>query len=164
MLQSIRLAIASLVVFVFGSTVAAESPAILRLTSDGHLKQRPSWSPDGSTLAFTRHQGSTIFLFLRSADGKEERRLTKREAPEYDACWSPDGKRLAFAYDNAMPNQGDIEVYSIGADGEGLQAVATRPGKLTHEEWPLVARRQVDRLVQPARTTRTSTPAARRQT
>lgn len=114
----------------------AEPPTATRLTTDGHLKQRPVWSPDGNWLAFTRHQGSTIYLFLRSADGKEERRLTKREAPEYDACWSPDGKRLAFAYDNAMPNQGDIEVYSIGADGEGLQAVSTSPGKLTHEEWP----------------------------
>jgi TolB protein len=114
----------------------AESPQVTRLTTDGHLKQRPAWSPDGKTLAFTRHQGSTIFLFLRSADGTGERRLTKRDAPEYDACWSPDGKRLAFSYDNAMPNQGDIEVYSIGVDGEGLQPVATSPGRLTHEEWP----------------------------
>ena len=118
------------------SRANAEPPPINRLTSDGHLKQRPAWSPDGNWLAFTRHQGATIFLFLRSADGKEERRLTKREAPEYDACWSPDGKRLAFAYDNAMPNQGDIEVYSIGTDGDNLQPVARSPGKLTHEEWP----------------------------
>ncbi len=117
-------------------TSRSEPPRVTRLTTDGHLKERPAWSPDGNTLAFTRHQGATIFLFLRSADGKDERRLTKREAPEYDACWSPDGKRLAFAYDNAMPNQGDIEVYSIGVDGEGLQPVAVSPGKLTHEEWP----------------------------
>jgi TolB protein len=113
----------------------AEPPRIVRLTHDGHLKQRPAWSPDGSTLAFTRHQGATIFLFLRSADGKE-RRLTKSESPEYDASWSPDGKRLAFAFDKTAPNQGDIEVYSIGADGEGMQPVVTSPGKLTHEEWP----------------------------
>jgi TolB protein len=118
------------------SPARAESPRVTRLTTDGHLKQRPAWSPDGNTLAFTRHQGATIFLFLRSADGKEERRLTKSESPEFDACWSPDGKRLAFTFDKTVPNQGDIEVYSIGADGEGLQPVATSPGKLTHEEWP----------------------------
>ena len=121
---------------VIPSSTMAEPPRATRLTADGHLKQRPAWSPDGSTLAFTRHQGATIFIFLRPADGKAERRLTKGESPEYDACWSPDGKRLAIAFDKTVPNQGDIEVYSIGADGEGLQPVATSPGKLTHEEWP----------------------------
>src|SRR5262245_13094329 len=64
-----------------------------RLTTDGLLKQRPSWSPDGTQLAFTRHQGATIFLFIRAADGSE-RRLTKSKDPEFDAQWSPDGKRL----------------------------------------------------------------------
>src|SRR4030095_4584316 len=64
-------------------------PTVTRLTNDGHLKQRPAWSPDGAWLAFTRHQGATIFLFLRSADGKEEKRLTSRDAPEFDAVWSP---------------------------------------------------------------------------
>src|SRR5687768_2892094 len=111
----------------------AETPNITRLTTDGHLKQRPAWSPDGNWLAFTRHQGASIFLFLRSVDGTQERRLTKRDAPEYDACWSPDGKRLAFAFDKTVPNQGDIEVYSVSADGEDLQPIVVSPGKLTHE-------------------------------
>ena len=26
-----------------------------RLTHDGHLKQRPAWSPDGAQLVFARH-------------------------------------------------------------------------------------------------------------
>jgi TolB protein len=109
---------------------------IVRLTHDGHLKQRPEWSPDGSWLAFTRHQGTTIFLLLRSADGVTEKRLTTRKDPEFDAAWSPDGKRLAFCLDKTVPNQGDMDVYVIGADGEDLQPVLTSGGKLSHEEWP----------------------------
>jgi TolB protein len=123
------------IVLVLAPAAVGEPPRVTRLTTDGHLKQRPAWSPDGNTLAFTRHQGATIFLFLRSADGKE-RRLTKGDSPEYDACWSPDGKRLTFAFDKTVPNQGDIEVHAIGADGENQHPVATSPGKLTHEEWP----------------------------
>src|SRR5436309_2237649 len=61
---------------------------LVRLTIDGHLKQRPAWSPDGGSLAFTRHQGATIFLYLRAADGSQEKRLTTRDAPECDAVWS----------------------------------------------------------------------------
>src|SRR5688500_11505685 len=135
--QHCSLAAAILVLFGTNATHSVwAQPPVTRLTTDGHLKQRPAWSPDGKWLAFTRHQGATIFLFLRSSNGTPERRLTKRDAPEYDACWSPDGKRLAFAFDKTVPNQGDIDVYSIAADGEDLQPVVVSPGKLTHEEWP----------------------------
>lgn len=111
-------------------------PAVVRLTSDGHLKQRPAWSPDGEWLAFARHRGDKIELYLRSDDGLTEKRLTDRTDPEFDAVWSPDGKRLAFALDKASPNQGDMEVYVIGVDGKDLQPVATGGGKLSHEESP----------------------------
>src|SRR5262245_63792623 len=116
--------------------LGADEGKITRLTRDGHLKQRPAWSPDGAWLAFTRHQGATIFLFLRSADGAQEKRLTARKDPEFDAVWSPDGKRLAFCLDKTVPNQGDMDVYTIGADGEDLEAVLITQGKLSHEEWP----------------------------
>ena len=109
---------------------------LVRLTTDGLLKQRPAWSPDGKWLSFTRHEGATIFVFIRAADGSSERRLTKRTDPEFDAVWSPDGKRLALALDKASPNQGDIEVYTVAADGEDLKPVATTGSKLSHEEWP----------------------------
>jgi TolB protein len=116
-------------------TVGAE-PAPIRLTTDGHFKQRPAWSPDGRWCAFTRHQGAEMFLFVRSADGQTERRLTTRKDPEFDAVWSPDGKRLAFCFDKTAPNQGDMDVYVANTDGEELQLVLGTGGKLSHEEWP----------------------------
>src|SRR5512145_2779865 len=97
---------------------------LIRLTKDGHLKQRPAWSPDGQWLAFSRHRGDKIFIHVCKADGSPEWRLTKRNDPEYDAVWSPDGKRLAFSFVKTSPNQGDVEVYTISADGEDPQPVA----------------------------------------
>jgi TolB protein len=124
------------------SGLAAVCPAqqpdrpLVRLTTDGLLKQRPAWSPDGKWLSFTRHEGATIFVFVRAADGSSERRLTKRTDPEFDAVWSPSGARLALAIDKASPNQGDIEVYTVAPDGDELKAVATTGKTLSHEEWP----------------------------
>lgn len=118
------------------ATANSAEPQLVRLTTDGHFKQRPAWSPDGSWLAFTRHQGTSISLFLRSADGNQEKRLTSRKDPECDAVWSPDGKSLAFCFDKTAPNQGDMDVYTIGADGEDLRPVLVTAGKLSHEEWP----------------------------
>jgi len=124
------------------SFLAAPLPAqppdgpLVRLTTDGLLKQRPAWSPDGKWLSFTRHEGATIFVFVRAADGSSERRLTKRTDPEFDAVWSPSGTRLALAIDNASPNQGDIDVHTVASDGEDMKPVATTGKKLSHEEWP----------------------------
>ncbi len=115
---------------------ASRNEAIVRLTHDGLFKQRPAWSPDGEWLAFSRHEVSAIFIYLRSADGQTERRLSARTHPEYDAVWSPDGKRLAFSFVRTSPNQGDVEVYLIGADGKNETPFALTAGKLSHEESP----------------------------
>ena len=125
-----------------GSTHAEEPVrhgSLVRMTDDGLFKQRPTWSPDGKTLAFSRHTQSQISIWLLSTETGTERRLTERDAPEYDAVWHPDGKTLYFAFDKTSPNQGDIEVYSIGLDGGNLKPVAASDGKLSHEESPAVS-------------------------
>lgn len=113
-----------------------QQPDVVRLTTDGHLKQRPIWSPDEKSLLFTRHQGATIFLYVLTLENKTERRLTANTYPEFDAVYSPDGKRIAFSYDKASPNQGDIDVNACLADGTEIKVVAGTEGKLSHEEWP----------------------------
>ena len=124
-----------LIAVVHSQLVAAE-PALTRLTTDGRLKQRPKWSPDGKTLIFARHVGAKIRLILLDVKTGKERRLTKNDNPMYDAVWSPDGKRLAFAFDKISPNQGDMDVHLIDADGKNQKPLAVSQGKLSHEESP----------------------------
>jgi TolB protein len=114
----------------------SEDQKLIRLTDDGWFKQRPAWSPDGESVAFSRHRGSRISIWLLSTETAKERRLTTRTEPEYDAVWHPNGKQLFFAFDKTSPNQGDIEVHVIGLDGKNFKPVATSSGKLSHEESP----------------------------
>lgn len=114
----------------------AAEPEVVRLTTDGHLKQRPCWSPDGKQVAFARHQGSTIFLFLRDLKTSREERLTSSMSPEYDAVFSPDGQSMLLTFDKTSPNQGDIEVYRLTLADRKLIPLATTQGALSHEESP----------------------------
>jgi TolB protein len=118
------------------TSTGAEPERLVKLTRDGLFKQRPAWSPDGKQLSFARHEGDAIRLYLIGADGSNERRLTDRKHPEYDAAWSPDGTRLAFALVAVSGTQGDVDVYTIAADGSDLRPVAVSEGKLSHEESP----------------------------
>ncbi len=60
----------------------------------------PSWSPDGTQIAFTRQiqQGAQISeeLFVMNADGTDVQRLTHDYIFDGFPCWSPDGKKIAF--------------------------------------------------------------------
>ncbi len=119
-----------------GNVVRAAPPEVVKITSDGLLKQRPSWSPDGRHVVFTRHQGSTIFLFQRTLETGVEERVTKTDVPEFDAVYSPNGKQLLFAFDRASPNQGDIDVHRLTLEDRSTAAVAGNLNGLAHEEWP----------------------------
>ena len=81
------------------SVVCLAEPELVRLTTDGHFKQRPCWSPDGKQVVFARHQGATIFLFLRDLKTGQEERLTSHTSAEFDAVFSPDGMSLLLSYD-----------------------------------------------------------------
>lgn len=109
---------------------------LIRVTSDGHFKQRPNWSPDGRQVVFARHRANTIFLFLRDMKTGKEERLTSDNSPEYDGVFSPDGKELLLAFDKTSPNQGDIEVYRLTLSDRKLVPLATSTGGLAHEESP----------------------------
>jgi TolB protein len=65
----------------------------------------------------------------------EERRLTDREDPEYDAVFSPDGTQVLLSLDRVSPNQGDIEVHRMTLADRELHPVAVTEDNLSHEEW-----------------------------
>jgi Tol biopolymer transport system component len=63
----------------------------------------PSWSPDGTRIAFARYVDSfNVEIHVMNADGNEERRLTFQSGDDRDPVWSPDGTKIAWAAQSGL--------------------------------------------------------------
>lgn len=113
------------------------------LASLGRDDFQPTYSPDGSRLAFVRvkygHNPALLptrpvsELLVARADGGGARRLLRRKGYISSPSWDPSGSRLAFTRD--PPAEGIVlrgpepgnEVMAINADGTCLIQVFTDP-------------------------------------
>ncbi len=76
----------------------------------------PSWSPDGTKIAFGRDHNDNTDVYVIGADGTGLVRLTSDPATDSHPSWSPDGSRIAFASDR----DGDREIYVMNVDGSDV--------------------------------------------
>ncbi len=79
-------------------------------------------SPDGKWIAFGT-LGAQESIFVARIDGSELRQLTNDGFKNRGPRWSPDGKRLAFFSNRG----GDYDIWTIDADGSGLQQMTFGP-------------------------------------
>jgi Tol biopolymer transport system component len=88
--------------------------------SDGVLgdDSMPDFTPDGRRIVFTSNRDQQAEIYVMSADGSGQKRLTRRPGDDWAPDVSPDGKRIAFTQ---LPGT----IWTMNADGSGLR-------KLTH--------------------------------
>jgi Tol biopolymer transport system component len=112
-------------------TIRLDGSEAQRLATDAG---QPRWSPDGSHIAFNSWrdfpcQDQHNELYVMTADGTDQRRLTTNEAEDVDPAWSPDGTQLAFT----SSRDGDAEIYVMDADGSDPHRITT---DLAHDDGP----------------------------
>ncbi len=99
-----------------------------RLTSDPAWDTSPSWSPDGSKIAFSSDRdnlGGPSEIYVMNVDGSGLTRLTNDAFDDAAPVWSPDGSKIAFV---RIPAIGaDAEIYVMNADGSGQTNISNNP-------------------------------------
>ncbi len=93
----------------------ADGSGQTRLTNNPAADSGPTWSPDGSKIAFSSDRDGNSDIYVMNADGSGQTRLTDNPAGDAGPIWSPDGSRIAFTSNR----DGNGEIYVMNADGSG---------------------------------------------
>ncbi len=102
----------------------ADGSELKRLTYNNAFEDGPSWSPDGTKIAFASKRDGNLEIYVMNADGSEQINLTNNPARDSCPCWSPDGKKIAFASER----DGNFEIYIMNADGSEQKRLTSNPG------------------------------------
>jgi tricorn protease len=89
---------------------------VRRLTTGGH-EGNPSFSPDGSEIAFTGDYDGARGVYVVATAGGVPRRLTYHPADGSAIGWTPDGKQILFTSQRAAFADGVVQLFTVPVTG-----------------------------------------------
>jgi Tol biopolymer transport system component len=101
-------------------TLASDGSSPKRLSSSP--AEYPSWSPDGSRIAFSLVTAGAVQIAVVRRDGQGERTLTALTENSELPAWSPDGSLIAFS----RGFEGRRSIWTMKPDGTEAHALTER--------------------------------------
>lgn len=98
-----------------------DNPYVRELTRGTSLVERPSISPDGTSIVFNIGHEPVTNLYTMPITGGTPKQLTSRDSFNLGAVWSADGNRIAFA----STEGGQPRVWAVSATGGAPQALSS---------------------------------------
>jgi Tol biopolymer transport system component len=81
----------------------------------GEVDTDPTWSPDGTKVAFSRLTGGNTDIYIFDRATSTTTRITNDPGIDKNPAWSPNGTRLAFASNRA--GSGGFDIYTTSPTG-----------------------------------------------
>ncbi|MEZ4669267.1 MAG: DPP IV N-terminal domain-containing protein [Anaerolineae bacterium] len=105
------------------------------LTQTIGYNRSPSWSPDGSQIAFTSLRDGNREIYIINTNGESLRNLTNNEAEDVYPKWSPDGLHIAFESTRNDNGSGNRQIYVVNVDGSDLTNLSNNSAHNYLSEW-----------------------------
>lgn len=102
------------------------------LTAKPDTYQNPTYSPDGSKLAWQAGSGEGSGVFVAGSDGSGVKRVSAPEDRYYrEFAWSPDGSKIAYSSSRSGPPC----IYIAPVDGGDIQQLTNAPSVEGFPRW-----------------------------
>jgi len=90
------------------------------VTDDVYIDMSPSWSPDGSQIAFVSDREGKADIWLLDVATGNQRRITDLLRPANSPVWSPDGSKLAYLADsgNSIFISATVNVFDLATGSD----------------------------------------------
>jgi Tol biopolymer transport system component len=103
------------------------------LTNNGRSFQ-PTWSPDGSKIAFNSWDTNGNYnIYVMLASGGEPRMISSGPGAKSEPAWSPDGKQIAFGGND--DGQSDWGIWVLPAEGGEARRLTQHTADEWHPRW-----------------------------
>ncbi|WP_246666154.1 Tol-Pal system beta propeller repeat protein TolB [Aquamicrobium sp. LC103] len=96
-------------------TMDLRSRTTTRLTNSNAIDTSPSYSPNGSQIAFTSDRGGRPHIYVMGADGSNPKRVSFGDGIYSTPVWSPRGDLIAFTKQSG----GEFQIGVMRTDGSG---------------------------------------------
>ncbi|MGH8552074.1 MAG: Tol-Pal system beta propeller repeat protein TolB [Methylococcales bacterium] len=91
----------------------------------------PSWSPDGSKIAYVSFEKKTSAIYVQSVASGDRRQVAANRGINGAPSWSPDGNRLALT----LSKDGDPEIYILNLNSGSLERLTRSLSIDTEPVW-----------------------------
>jgi len=113
-------------------TMDSDGIRVINITNYSTRDRWPSWSPDGTRIAFESNMERTFrSIYVMDANGKNVKCLT----PSHKICqfpaWSPDGNKIAYCCDRGQFSPGEFvthDIYIMNPDGTEKTLITSGAG------------------------------------
>lgn len=95
------------------------------LTDTPQGNSDPTWSPDGTRIAFVSDRDGEPNIYVMSLDGSGLREITHDADGKSQLAWSPGGDEIAFVHEPA--GGGDRDIYEVSASGGAAKDLTNDP-------------------------------------
>ena len=92
----------------------------------------PSWSPDGSSLAYVSFEDRLPTMYVQTLRTGERHIVSAHAGVNQAPAWSPDGKKMALVLST---RDGNLDIYVLDLSTQQLTRITDDPGIDTEPQW-----------------------------